>query len=100
FREELYIVDYQYIDQLVKMDKIIDRIVPAMVHELVDEFLGTNIEHYFIRVHPFNLISNGLSQVGLTQSDAPVDDKGVEGTRPGLLGNGLPGTAGHPVAIP
>ena len=41
--EELHIIDDQYVDQLVEMDEIIDRIVAAMVLELVNELLGTYI---------------------------------------------------------
>ncbi len=36
--EKLHIVDDQDIYKLVKMNKIIDGIVPAVVLELVDEF--------------------------------------------------------------
>ena len=49
------------------MDKIIDRIIAAVVHELVDEFFRADIQHNFIWMHLFDLISNGLCKVGFPQ---------------------------------
>jgi hypothetical protein len=41
--KKLNIINDQYIDELVKMYEIIDRIVAAMIYELIDEFFGTDI---------------------------------------------------------
>src|SRR5688572_6043689 len=81
------------------MDEIIDSAVPAMIHELVDEFLRAHIEHHLIRIRPFNLISNSLSQVGLPQAYPSIYNKRVKGIGAWLLRHRLPGTAGHPVTI-
>jgi hypothetical protein len=37
--EELHIVQYQHINHLVKMNEIIDGIIPAVVLKLIDELL-------------------------------------------------------------
>ena len=41
--KELDIVNDQYIYHLVKMDEIIDRIIPTVVYKLVDEFFRTDV---------------------------------------------------------
>ena len=41
--KKLNIINDQYIYQLVKMNKIIDRIIAAMIHKLVDKFFRAHI---------------------------------------------------------
>ena len=41
--EELYVIDDQHVHQLIKMNEIIDGIVPAVINKLIDKLLGTHV---------------------------------------------------------
>ena len=58
--EELDVVYDQHINELIKMDEVIDRIVPGMILELVDEFLGTHVQHDLIGMQAADFVANGL----------------------------------------
>ena len=76
--EELYIINDQYVNQLVKMYEIIDGIIAAVVYELIDEFLGTDIQYHFIMVGSSHFIADRLGQMGFSQTHPTINDQGIE----------------------
>src|SRR5437868_4237223 len=78
FCKKLNVVDYQDVNQLVKMDKIIYRIITTMIHELVDELLRTYIQNNLIGIGPFYFVSNGLGQVCFSKSYSTINNQRVE----------------------
>jgi hypothetical protein len=69
--EKLNIINDQHIDQLIKMNKVIDRIVAAVIHELVDELFRTDIKNNPVGMISFYIVTNGLSQVSFAQTNTP-----------------------------
>ena len=76
--EKLNIIDDQHINQLIKMYEVVDSIVAAMVHELVDEFFRAHIQYNLVGIHLLYFVANGLRQVCFTQTHTAVNDQWVE----------------------
>src|SRR6476646_4132404 len=83
FIEKLNIINDQHIDQLIKMNKIINSIVAAVIHELVNELFRTHIKNYPIGMISFYVVTNGLCQMGFAQTYTTINNKRIErvGTR-------------------
>lgn len=62
-REELNIIDDQYIDLLVEMYEICPRIFLDLVNILLGEFFSGDIQYNFIRILVLDLNTDGMGQV-------------------------------------
>src|SRR5690242_6614351 len=98
--EELYIIYYKYIHQLIEMYEIIDRIVTTMIHKLIDEFLRADIKHHLILMETLYLVPDGLRQMRLAQPYPSIYNQRIERIGARLFRYRLTSTASHPVAIP
>src|SRR5579871_1222511 len=79
FAEKLNIIYYQYIHQLVEMYEIVDRIVLAVINELIDEFFGAYIQHHFILMHSFHFIADCLNKMRFAKANPTINYQWVEG---------------------
>src|SRR5688572_30188809 len=95
FAEKLDIIYNKDIDELVKVDEVVDRIIAAMIHELVDEFLRAHVKYHLIGLNPFHLISNGLCKMRLSQPHSSIYNKGIERVGSGFLSHRFTGTTGY-----
>src|SRR5574343_682053 len=76
--EELNIVNNQYINQLIEMNKIIDCIVTAMINKLINKFFTAHIQNHFGWMQSFHFSSDGLCKVGLTQSYSTINHQWIK----------------------
>src|SRR5664279_4307521 len=81
------------------MNEVVNGVISAVIYELIDEFLGTNVQYHFIMVGPANFITDGLRKMGFTQAYPSVYHQWVERISPRFLRNGFPGPAGYPVTV-
>src|SRR5690606_32933110 len=97
--KQMDIIEDQHINQLVKMNEVVDLIIPGMIDKLVDEFLGAYIQHSLIRVQAAHLIADCLYQVRLAPAYPAKDYQRIEGRCPGLLCHMHTGRACYAVTI-
>ena len=69
-REELHVVNDQNIDQLVKVNKVVSRILFDRLNVLLCKLLGRNIEYGPFGVLILNLDPDGMCQMGFSKTDA------------------------------
>src|SRR6476620_3138826 len=83
FIEKLNIINDQHVDQLIKMNKVINRIVAAVIHELVNELFRTHIKNNPIGMISFYVVTNGLCEMGFAQAYTTINNQWIErvGTR-------------------
>src|SRR5688500_9673771 len=81
------------------MNKIIDRIVTTMIHELVDEFFRAYVKNYPVWVRSFHFISYSLGEMCLSETHAPINNQGVERIRTRFFSNCFSCTARNTIAI-
>jgi hypothetical protein len=99
FIEKLNIIDDQHINQLIKMNKIIDGVVAAVIHELVDEFFRAHIQHYPVWLISFYVITYCLRQVGFSQSNTAINNEWVKRISTRFLRNSFACTTSDTIAI-
>ena len=76
--EKLNIIQDQHINHLIKMDEIIDGIVPAMILKLVDELLGTHIQHHLVGMQTLYFIAYRLRKVCFSQSNTTINHQRIK----------------------
>src|SRR4051794_1506932 len=77
--KELHIVNDQDINQLIEVYEVVDRIVAAMILELVDEFFRAYVQHNLLWMKALYLVANCLTKVCFSQSDTTINNQWVEG---------------------
>ena len=97
-RDELYIVDQKNVYIAVPVFKTHRLLVHDGVDEIVGEFLTGDIEHFGAGLLRQNEMSDGVHQMGLTQSHAAVYKQGIVGVGGGLC-HRQRRRMGEPVAI-
>ena len=58
--EVMYIINYQYIYQLIEIYKIINLIISRMLNKLMNKFFGTYIQNSFIWMKTFCFVAYGM----------------------------------------
>ena len=76
--KKLYVVENQHIDQLIEMNKVVNGIIAAMIHELINKFLRAHIQNHFIRMQTFYFITDGLCQVRFAKTGSTIDHQWIE----------------------
>src|ERR1700748_3402909 len=97
--EKLYIVNNQYIHQLVKVDEIVYGVITAMIDKLVDEFLGTDIQNHFIMVGTPHFIADCLRKMGFAKTHTAINHERIEGIGTWFFSNGLTSPSRYPIAV-
>ena len=77
-RKELNVVDDEHINHLVEVDEIRAVVVLVGRHILGRKLFGLHVKHGLLRVQTFGFQSDGVAEVGLSQTSAAIDDQGVE----------------------
>ena len=80
--DELHVIHHQHIDGAKDLLEFHHLAVAQRLHETVHELFRGQIDH--VQVGPFclQLPCDGMHQVGLAQTDAPIEEQGVERNRP------------------
>ena len=68
----MYIINYQYINHLIKMKKIVFIIIPNGLNKLCLKLICIYIEHSFVRKFLFYFNPNSLCQMCYVKSFAAV----------------------------
>src|SRR5664279_863501 len=95
--EKLHIINNQHIDQLIKMDKVIDGIIAAVIDKLVYEFLRAHIQNHFIVVGTTHFVAYCLGEMCFTKPHAAVNYQGIKRIGSRFFRNRLTGPSRHPV---
>ena len=98
--EELYIINNEYIDHLVKMREVVHGIVFHGINELVREFFATDIKNSFVFRLVLDLNTDSVSEVSFTKTNTTIYKEWIESGTTGLVGYCIAGTACKAVAIP
>jgi hypothetical protein len=97
--EKLNIINDQHIDQLIKMNKVIDSIVAAVIHELVDELFRTHIKNNSVGMISFYVVTNRLCKMGFAQTYTTIDDKWIERVGTRFFSYRFTGPAGNTITV-
>ena len=68
--KELYIVNYEYINKLIEMYKIVSRVLLNRFNVLLRKLFGWNVKNRLFWVLVFDFNTDGMSQMGLAQTDS------------------------------
>src|SRR5664279_2731530 len=95
----MYIIKNEYINHLVKMQKIVLIIVPDRFYKLSLEFIGIYIQNSFIGMFFFYKDTNSLSQMGFPETRISIYHEWIKSSSSRVISNSDACGSGQPVAF-
>src|SRR5690606_37014195 len=95
----VHVIHNDDVHGLVKIDKVVDGVVLQRVNKLLAELFARHIDNQLIGQVAFNLVADGLGQMGLTQPHTAIDHQWVERGAARLARHSKSRRAGQPVTF-
>ena len=95
------VVNNEHVNRLIVPQEVNEIVVQAdSVHKLGLETVCADIEDYLVGILLLDGDADGMRQVGFAKAGTAIDEKRIEGSLAGLVGNAQTGRTTEPVAFP